>query len=132
MAYCPKCGNKVDETMAFCPRCGASLKMETAWQAGPTSTSPPAPPYRYEKQEKHEKPEKHEEKHEKPGGGYIGLLIAGLVIVFIGLVAYVNVTTNFLSGPEASAVVLVIIGIIIVVAGIYFAARTRSRNPVPT
>ena len=26
MSYCPKCGNKVDETMAFCPRCGASLK----------------------------------------------------------------------------------------------------------
>ena len=26
MSYCPKCGNKVDETMAFCPSCGASLK----------------------------------------------------------------------------------------------------------
>ena len=23
MSYCPKCGNKIDESMAFCPRCGA-------------------------------------------------------------------------------------------------------------
>ena len=26
MSYCPKCGNKVEETMVFCPHCGTSLK----------------------------------------------------------------------------------------------------------
>ncbi len=49
MSYCPKCGNKVDETMVFCPRCGASLKgTATPGQA------PPTQPYRYEKAEKNE------------------------------------------------------------------------------
>ena len=26
MPYCPKCGNKVEETMAFCPKCGTPAK----------------------------------------------------------------------------------------------------------
>ena len=129
MSYCPKCGSKVDETMAFCPKCGASLKMGTTWQAGPTATYPP---YRHEKQEKHE--EKHGEKHEKASGGY-GFLIAGIVIVLLGLLAYINATTSFfssLSGPEASALFLIVIGILIVAAGIYYSTRSRRRNPVPT
>jgi uncharacterized integral membrane protein len=128
MSYCPKCGNKVDETMAFCPKCGASLKMGTTWQAGPT---PAYPPYRHEKQEKHE--EKHREKHEKAGGGY-GFLIAGIVIVLLGLLAYINATTSVfhsLSGPAASALFLIVIGILIVAAGVYYSTRSRRRNPVP-
>jgi uncharacterized integral membrane protein len=131
MSYCPKCGNKVDETMAFCPKCGASLKMGATWQAGPTTTYPP---YRHEKHEKQEKDEeKHREKHEKAGGGY-GFLIAGVVIVLLGLLAYINATTTFfssLSGPEASALFLVVIGILIVIAGIYYSVRSRRRNPAP-
>jgi uncharacterized integral membrane protein len=129
VSYCPKCGNKVDETMAFCPKCGASLKMGTTWQAGPTPTYPP---YRNEKPEKHE--EKHREKHEKVGGGY-GYLIAGIVIVLLGVLAYINATTSVfhsLSGPAASALFLIVIGILIVAAGVYYSTRSRRRNPVPT
>ena len=56
MSYCPKCGNKVDETMVFCPRCGASLKAVSDRSTCP----PPAQPYRRrnEKSEKNEKQEK--------------------------------------------------------------------------
>jgi len=129
MSYCPKCGNKVDETMVFCPKCGASLKMGTAWQAGPT---PAYPPYRHEKDEKHE--EKYREKHEKAGNGY-GFLIGGIVIVLLGLLAYINATTSIfhrLSGPAASALFLIVMGILIVVAGVYYSTRSRRRNPVPT
>ncbi len=137
MSYCPKCGNKVDETMTFCPKCGASLKMGATWQAGPTSQPPTMPPYRHEKHEKHEKTEKtekHQEKYEKGGGGY-GFLIAGVIIVLLGLVGVLNATTNIFhgfTGPVASAIVLVIIGILIVLAGVYYSTRSRSRNPVPT
>jgi len=131
MSYCPKCGNKVDETMAFCPKCGAPLKMGTTWQAGPTADYPH---YRHEKNEKNEKDqEKHGEKHEKAGGGY-GYLIAGVVIVVLGLLALINATTDFfrgLSGPVASALVLLVIGVLIVVAGIYYSVRSRRRNPAP-
>jgi uncharacterized membrane protein YvbJ len=131
MEYCPKCGNKVDDTMTFCPKCGAPLKAGTSSQ-GPTTT--PTTPYEYRYRHRHEKEEKNEkaEKNEKSeGGGHIGLLIAGLVVIFIGLLAYLA-TTNILTGPIASALVLVAIGIIILFAGIYFLMRTRSRNPVPT
>ena len=26
MSFCPKCGNKIEETMTFCPNCGTALK----------------------------------------------------------------------------------------------------------
>ena len=71
------------------------------------------------------------EKHEKPGGSYGGMLIAGLVLLLIGLLAFLNATTNILNGPVASAVVLVVIGVIIILAAVYYTSRARSRNPVP-
>jgi zinc ribbon protein len=133
MSYCPKCGNKVDETMTFCPNCGASLKAAATTQGGAAE-----PEYRYRHyrhHEKHdEKAEKHGEKHEKAGGGY-GFLIAGVLIVLLGLLGYINATTNVfssLNGPMASALVLVAIGIVILVAGLYYYSRSRRRNPVPT
>jgi len=124
MSYCPKCGNKVDETMIFCPNCGASLKTST-YQTAP---SPPPPGYRRnEKQEKQEKQEKGE-KHE--GGGFAGLLIAGLLIVFFGAVAFTNTVYHWVpSGPEAAAFWLVLIGVIIIVVGLYFATRARRHFP---
>ena len=129
MSYCPKCGHKVDETMTFCPNCGTSLKKTTS-QGAP---SPPVyPRYRNEKQEKHEKQEK-EEKHEKGQGGMVGWLIGGLILVFLGVAAYTNVVYHWIpSGPEAAAIWLVVIGVIIIVVGIYFATRARRRFPEPT
>jgi cytochrome c biogenesis protein CcdA len=129
MSYCPKCGKKVDETMTFCPNCGASLKTAT-YQGAP---SPPVyPRYRNEKQEKHEKQEKGE-KHEKGQGGMVGWLIAGLILVFFGVVAYTNILYHWVpNGPEAAAIWLVAIGIIIIVVGIYFATRARRRFPDTT
>jgi len=131
VSYCPKCGNKVDETMTFCPRCGASLKMETSWQSSPAPASTTRPPVRNEKQEKGEKGEK-QEKHEKGGGGYFGWFIAGMVIIFIGLIAFANSTMHFLNSAASSAVVLLVIGVLIVAVGVYFSSKARSRNPAPT
>jgi uncharacterized membrane protein len=127
----------VDETMAFCPKCGASLKMGATWQAGPTTTPPP---YRHEKHEKTEKSEKtektekHQEKYEKGGSGY-GFLIAGVVIVLLGVLGFISATTSIFhgfTGAVASATVLMIIGVLIVLAGVYYSTRSRRRNPVPT
>jgi len=116
--------------MTFCPNCGASLKAQAAWQPGTGATS--APPYYY--RHRHEKEEKNEkqEKHEKQGGSYGGMLIAGLVVLFIGVLAYVNATTGFLNGPQASAAVLVIIGVIILFAALYYTSVARRRNPAPS
>jgi uncharacterized integral membrane protein len=120
--------------MTFCPRCGASLKAGATGQAGPTDQGYQYE-YRHHRHEKsNEKAEKHGEKHEKGGGGY-GYLIAGILIVIIGVLAYLNATTTLfssISGPEASALFLVAIGVIIVAAGIYYSSRSRRRNPAPT
>jgi len=141
MAYCPKCGNKVDETMTFCPRCGASLKMESTSQAAPAPTYPPAPVHtRNEKQEKNEKREKQEkqggekgEKHEKGGHGFIGWMIAGLFLIFIGFVWYTDAVYQWVPrGRGSGAFWILAIGIIIIVAGIYFAMRARKNYPPPS
>ena len=56
------------------------------------------------------------------------------MVVLIGVLAYINATTDFfrgLNGPTVSAVFLVLIGVLIVVAGIYYSSRSRRRNPNP-
>jgi hypothetical protein len=134
MSYCPKCGNKVDETMAFCPRCGGSLKADVGAQAAPQ----PRPTYRRdEKSEKGEKQEKNQphnekgEKHEKGEFGFIGWLIAGLVVIVIGVLAFVR-AMNIIPGPIESAVVLLVIGIAIIVVAVWFSTMARKRSPAPS
>jgi len=131
MSYCPKCGNKIEETMVFCPRCGASLK------GAPVSPVPPAAP-RDEKSEKNEKQEKKEkdedvekrEKNEKGEQGFVGFLIGGLILITLGLFSLLRFTGFYTSG-ESWAVMLLIIGVIIIIGAIYVALIARRRSPQP-
>jgi uncharacterized membrane protein YvbJ len=133
MSYCPKCGNKVEETMTFCPRCGASLK-----GGEPARTAPqPAPPPTYRRNEKGEKGEKQEknepekgEKHEKGEVGIIGWVIAGIVIIVIGLFAFVR-ASGYISSPVENALVILIIGIAVIVVAIWLSTRAKRRSPPP-
>ncbi len=135
MSYCPKCGNKVDETMAFCPRCGASLKAAAQGQPIP----PSAQPYRRrdEKSEKNEKQEKNQrsqrnEKQEKGETGFIGYLIGGLVLITLGLFSVLQISGYFnVNSGQSWAVMLLIIGLIIIVGAIYVALIARRRSPQP-
>jgi len=120
MSYCPKCGAKVDEDMAFCPKCGAPLKVEQ-----PPAEAKPAPaPRRYEKAEKREKGEKREktEKHEKREFSFMGPLIGGLILIFLGLMSYLQIT-HFIGREIAGALFLILIGIIIIVVGLVAVMR---------
>jgi hypothetical protein len=129
MSYCPKCGNKVDETMTFCPHCGASLKMETAQASGAPIASARA---RNEKQEKHQQNEKGE-KHEKGQHGFVGWLIAGVALVFFGFVVLTDNVYHWVpSGPEAGAFWLLLFGTIIILVGLYFGMRAKRRFPAST
>jgi rRNA maturation protein Nop10 len=134
MPYCPKCGNKVDENMAFCPRCGASLKIETPTPASSAAPYAPQPPMRNEKQEKGEKQEKHQqqpekgEKHEKGEFGFVGYLIAGLVVLLIGVVAFLS-ATHYIAGPWEGPLTLLVIGFAIIIVGVYVATMAKRRNP---
>ena len=138
MSYCPKCGNKVDETMVFCPRCGASLKATEPNQPAPPSVQP----YRRrdEKSEKNEKQEKQEknqrpqrnEKQEKGETGFIGYLIGGLVLITLGLFSVLQISGYFtVNSGQSWAVMLLVIGVIIIMGAIYVALIARRRSPQP-
>ena len=135
MSFCPKCGNKVDETMVFCPHCGTSLK------AAPPGQPVPAPPQPYrrrdekseknEKQEKQERPEKGE-KQEKGETGFIGYLIGGLILITFGLFSVLQLSGYFtVDSGQSWAVMLLIIGVIIIIGAIYVAMVARKRAPQP-
>lgn len=129
MPYCPKCGNQVEENMTFCPRCGASLKLET-----PRPTPPPPPPsyHKDEKSEKGEKNEKNEpekgEKHEKGEFGFVGWLIGGIIVIVIGLLAYLR-AINFIRSDFEGPLVILAIGVLIIIVAVYIAATARKRHP---
>ena len=131
MPFCPKCGNQVEENMTFCPRCGAPLKREAPVQA----VAPAPAPRRNEKAEKGEKGEKQEkqepekgEKHEKGQTGFIGFLIAGLVLILIGVVSYAT-SMRWISGNMIGPAVLLVIGVAVIVIGIYAATMAKRRSP---
>lgn len=122
MPYCPKCGAEVSEEMIFCPKCGAAL-------------GPLPPRVRMEKEEKGEKEEKREksekaEKYEKREYGYIGPLIGGLILIVVGLMAYLA-TIRPTYAREWGPILLIVIGIIILVIAIYAAITAAKRSPKP-
>jgi hypothetical protein len=129
MSYCPKCGNKVDETMTFCPRCGASLKMDATARPTPSTTQPTY--QRNEKSEKHEKDGREKgEKHEKGEFGYIGWLIGGLVLIIIGFFAWAE-ATGWINGRTQSALVLLVIGVAVIIVAVWLSSMARRRHPRP-
>ena len=63
----------------------------------------------------------------------VGWLITGLILVFFGAVTYTNILYHWVpTGPEAGAFWLVVIGIIIIVVGVYSATRARRHFPETT
>jgi ribosomal protein S27AE len=135
MPNCPKCNSKVTEAMSFCPTCGASLKAAPSPAPAP-APAPQAPPVRQEKQEKQEKGEKGEkqeknekgEKHEKQGVGLLGPIIGGIVLIMLGIMAYLSIAQPSIQ-PMLGAYFLVIIGIVVIIAAIYGAMIATRRHP---
>jgi uncharacterized membrane protein YvbJ len=128
LSYCPKCGAKLEEEVSFCPKCGAPVKM-----AQTTAETRPTTPQRGEKSEKSEKAEKHEkgEKGEKHELGFLGPLIGGLILIFLGVAAFVGMSYPNYDLRWVWAFFLLLIGVMIIVAAIYVAAVLGKRHPKP-
>jgi hypothetical protein len=126
VSYCPKCGSKISEEMSFCPKCGAPLKVEQA-----ATEAKPRAYRRGEKAEKGEKTEKAEktEKHEKHEYGFIGPLIGGLILIVLGLTAYLRVSGVVTDEKYIWAFFLVLIGLVIIVAAVYTLIMAARRHP---
>jgi len=125
MPYCPKCGAEISEKMEFCPQCGTHLK---------------APPARVqmekaEKEEKREKEEKEEktekaEKHEKREYGYVGPLIGGIILIFLGVMAYLA-SIGRIRVLDWGPIILIVVGILILVLALYATLIAPKRSPRP-
>jgi uncharacterized membrane protein YvbJ len=121
MQYCPKCGNKVDDTMTFCSNCGTQLKGAASSQPLPTE-----PKQGQEKaEEKHEPPEKTGKK-EKAEHDFVYFLAGGLILITIGVFAMLELTNPALMSGQYLALMLVIIGLIVVLAAVYSAFSGRK------
>jgi cation transport ATPase len=135
MSFCPKCGNKVDDAMIFCPHCGAPLKGAPMGQTG--SSQPHQ--RRAEKSEKNEKIENSEtrgntektEQPEKGEQGFIGYLVGGLILITFGLFSVLQLSGYFQNQGQSWAIMILIIGIIIIVGGIYVVLGVRKRSQKP-
>jgi hypothetical protein len=127
MTQCPKCGNEVSEEMGFCPKCGAPLKMQQ-----PAPETSPRQYRRDEKSEKGEKGEKHEkgEKGEKHGYGFMGPLIGGLILIFLGVSFWLELTGT-LDPRYVWSFFLLLVGIAIIIAALYISLVLAKRHPRP-
>jgi uncharacterized membrane protein YvbJ len=126
LPYCPKCGAEVDESASFCLRCGASLKIGQV----SAETVPSRPVRRDEKAEKYEKEEKSEkaEKHEKREFWVIGSLVTGLILILLGIIAFLRMSGQ-LRGGAGGAAFLLVVGTIVTVVSIYGVVTARHRYP---
>lgn len=133
MPNCPKCGADVEEGMAFCPKCGAALKPAAAqvdWRQEMRQRRREWREQRRKWREERraarrgEKSEK-TEKHEHP---FIGTLIAGSILIIIGILAYFALTTT-LTTELAEAYFFIIMGIIVLVLAVYAAILATRRHP---
>jgi Flp pilus assembly protein TadB len=134
--------------MAFCPKCGAPLKVEEPtvhagqsreeWRERRREWRERRRELREqrreaekgEKQEKGEKTEKYEkyEKHEVGGPTFMGSLVGGFILLFLGLVFYFTVTGGY--GVELVwAAFFVIIGLLVIVGAVYAATISTRRHP---
>ena len=125
MPYCPKCGVEVSEEIDFCPQCGAHLKPSPVRVQGEKAE-------KEEKREKQEKGEKAEkaEKYEKREFGYVGPFVGGLFLIFFGVMFYL-VATGRIRVFDWGPVFFIIVGVIIVVFGLYAALVAAKRSPRP-
>jgi predicted lipid-binding transport protein (Tim44 family) len=126
MSYCPKCGNKIDDTMVFCSHCGYLLRT-----VQPSTQTMPPYRQRNEKAEKNEKNEKNEdrEKQEKGERGFIGYLIGGLILITFGSFTMLQLTNALPDSGQNWALLLLLIGIIIIAGALYMALTARKHSP---
>jgi len=126
MSYCPKCGNKVDDTMTFCSNCGTRLKDSTSSQAQPIESD-----QRQEKTEKNKEqetrtPPEKAGKPEKAERGFVYYLAGGLILITISVFAILELTKPALMTGQNLAFVFVIIGLIVIFAAVYAATSGRK------
>jgi uncharacterized Zn finger protein (UPF0148 family) len=132
MPNCPKCGTEVEEGMAFCPKCGASLERgeRVDWRQEMRQRRREWREQRRQWREqrrvaRHAEKSEKTEKHEYP---FIGPIIGGVILVFLGALLYYAETTN-LSTELVGAYFFIVVGIIVLMLAAYAAILAARRHP---
>ncbi len=106
LVYCTRCGTLNSDSAGTCQNCGAPLVME-----------PASRPYAYHEHHRH-----YEDREHHHGGAGIGLLIAGLFIVLIGVAAFAGISIWEFIWP----LILIVIGIWVLTLGLRRNRRYRT------
>jgi hypothetical protein len=109
MVYCTRCGTQNSDTAANCSNCGAPLFSDQS-----------RPYTRYERYRYYEGTTRHH------GGSGIGLLIAGLFIIIIGVAALTGFTAFW---TYFWPIVIILIGVWILTLGLRHSRRYRQAPP---
>jgi len=136
---CPKCGNEVSKEMAFCPKYGISLKGEQpigVGKSGEEHGGRMAQRMRERARRQAERMARREEKYDTYEKGemrelaFVGPLIGGLILIFLGFLLYLQVT-GALNIEILGALFFVIIGIVIIAVAVFASTVLRRRHPAP-
>lgn len=112
LVYCTKCGTQNPDTAINCSNCGAPLYSGEA--------RPYNQPY------EHRRTYNYQYRYQRHGGEGIGLLIAGLFILIIGLAALTGFTMFW---TYFWPLVIILIGVWIIILGLRRNRRYRQAPP---
>jgi uncharacterized membrane protein YvbJ len=104
MVYCHNCGKKNEEDVEYCSKCGTSLKEDDKRRT------------RWERRQR-----RRDECFGLPGGNIIAPLIAGVILILVGLSSIYGFQYLQYLGPA----IIVLIGLLIIAGAIY---RARRKN----
>jgi len=105
LVYCTKCGSKNEDTAVVCVKCGANLQTGTV------------------ESRRYERRHRENECFGLPHGGAIAGIVIGALIFLWGFFMLAEQQRWITQAPELWWLVIIIIGILMVVGGIYRSTR---------
>ena len=105
LVYCTKCGSKNEDTAVVCVKCGANLQTGTV------------------ESRRYERRHRENECFGLPHGGAIAGIVIGALIFLWGFFMLAEQQGWVTQAPELWWLVIIIIGILMVVGGIYRSTR---------
>lgn len=128
MPYCLKCGSKVEDKMTFCPECGTQIKSATP--NGAPSAEPSVNQEKADKNQQQQTPNATPvlEKQHKPEHGFIRYLVAGLILITVGISAILELTNPKIAFGTLLAAMLLTIGVIVILGSVYYALSGRKHT----
>jgi hypothetical protein len=112
MSFCPKCGNKIDDTMTFCPNCGTPLR------GVPPSSA-------------HHAHEGERGRAERAEHGFLPYLLGGIILIVVGLFSVLQISGALSDSGQNWAILPFIVGIIIIIGAIYTTLLTKKYPNLP-